>query len=123
MGMRRAPGGCQVRGAMCDARVEIWVFVLRVRVLRCVKGHGNVRLRHSRAGMRDWEETDTSKSPSVSRFCTAVDCMNFASQGQIRQMGTGAFKRASDVAGGIGRVFYRIPGGKQQKQMGVGKMY
>lgn len=53
--------------------------------------------------------------------------MNFASQGQIRQMGTGAFKRASDVAGGIGRVaggrsgilgFIGVPGANSQKQNG-----
>lgn len=54
--------------------------------------------------------------------------MNFGSQEQIRQideMGVGPFKRASDVAGGIGRVadelggifeFYRGPGGAKRCQ-------
>lgn len=50
---------------MRDARVEVWVFVLRVRVLWCSKGHGSVELEHSRAGTGDWEEIDGSKRLSV----------------------------------------------------------
>lgn len=65
VGLRSAPGGGQIRGAMCDARVEIWVFVLRAGALRWVKTHGNVELEHSRAGAGDWEEIDGSKRRSV----------------------------------------------------------
>lgn len=50
---------------MCDARVEIWVFVLRVRVLWRSKAHDSVELEHSRAGTGDWEEIDVSKRLSV----------------------------------------------------------
>lgn len=65
VGLRSAPGGGQIRGAMRDARVEVWVFVLRVRILWRSKGHGSVKLEHSRAGTGDWEEIDGPKRLSV----------------------------------------------------------
>lgn len=65
VGLRSAPRRGQIRGAMCDARVEVGIFVLRARVLRRVKAHGNVELEDRRAGAGDWEEIDVSKRLSV----------------------------------------------------------
>lgn len=51
---------------MGDATVEIWILVLRARVLRWFMAHVNVQLaQHSRAGVSDWEEIDGPKRLSV----------------------------------------------------------